>query len=64
MNKQDRLIITLMLITLILIFSMVNLSMAINYERQETMQNVLRDCKIDQSELKYFKQDEVKVENY
>ncbi len=64
MNNQDRLIITLMLITLILIFSMVNLSMAINYKRQETMQNVLRDCKIDQSELKYFKQDEVKVENY
>jgi hypothetical protein len=50
MNNLDKSIITLCLTICVLILLLVNLTLGINYIKQQTMQNVLRDCSIDAEE--------------
>lgn len=64
MTNQDKTIITLCLTICVLILLVVNLTLGINYTKQVTMQNVLRDCRIDKSEEQYFKQEELNIESY
>jgi ABC-type proline/glycine betaine transport system permease subunit len=50
MNYLDKSIITLCLTICVLILLVINLTLGINYIKQQTMQNVLRDCRIDAEE--------------
>jgi len=61
MTHQDKSIIILCLTTCILILLLINLTLGINYTKQVIMQNVLRDCKVDLNEQKYFKDSEVET---
>jgi hypothetical protein len=50
MNNLDKSIITLCLTICVLILLVINLTLGINYIKQQTMQNVLSDCRIDKEE--------------
>ena len=56
MNSQDKSIVILSLIACSLVLWFVCLSFQLNYIKQETMQNVLRDCKIDSGEWVYLQE--------
>jgi hypothetical protein len=59
MTHQDKSIVILSLIACSLVLWFVCISLQLNYIKQETMQNVLRDCKIDSGEWVYFREGEI-----